>query len=356
MPTVEQIRQALTQVDDPELGRNIVELGMVRDIQIEAGNVQITLALTIMGCPLRNYLQEATQAAAASVPGVENVTVEITAMTEEERQRVMERVSPALRFNQIGRVVAVMSGKGGVGKSSIAALLATALQRSGRTAGVLDADITGPSVPRLFGLSGPAEQTDVGLVPAETATGVKVMSANLLVDEEDTAIIWPGSRIASAVKQFWTDVVWGELDYLLIDLPPEVSDSTFTVMQSLPLDGVLMVTTPQSLAAMVVRKAVHACQHLQTPVVGVVENMSYFATPEAGTRHDIFGPSHADTVAEAADAPILGRLPFDPDLVRLADAGEIERYERAAQAELVAAFLEAVPALEQPSPAAPWMA
>lgn len=346
MATVEQIRQALTQVDDPELGRNIVELGMARDIQIEGGDVNITLALTVMGCPLRNYLEQATQAAAAAVPGVENVTVELTAMTEAERQRVMERVSPALRFNRVGQMVAVMSGKGGVGKSSVAALLAVELRRRGYVVGVLDADIMGPSIPRLFGASGPVDQNDTGLVPAQTETGIKVMSINLLLDEEDTPVIWPGSKAAGAVKQFWTDVVWSRLDYLLLDLPPGIPDATFTVMQSLPLNGALFVTTPQSLSAMVARKAAHTAHHMQVPIVGVVENMSYFTCPETGTQHEIFGANHTDTVAEAADAPILGRLPLDPDLARLADAGDIERYEHAACAELAETFMGAVPAVE----------
>lgn len=346
MPTVEQIRQALTQVVDPELGRNIVELGMARDIQIHDGDVNITLALTVMGCPLRNYLQQQTQNAAAAVPGVEHVTVELTAMTEEERRQVMERVSPAMQFNRAGRMVAVMSGKGGVGRSTVTALLATSLQRRGHTVGVLDADITGPSIPRLFGLSGPAESNEVGLSPALTAAGIKVMSANLLVEEEDMAIIWPGQKVASAVKQFWTDVLWGQLDYLLVDLPPGISDATFTVLQSLPLNGLTLVTLPQSLSAMVVRKAVRTAQHLQTPILGVVENMSYFTDPKTDTRHAVFGPSHASEVAELAGAPILGQLPLDPDLVRLADAGEIERYEHAAVTELAAAFDVVVPAVE----------
>lgn len=352
MPTIEQVRQALTQVDDPELGRNIVELGMARDIQIEGGDVSVTLALTIMGCPLRNYLQEQTRAAAASVPGVENVTVELTAMTEEERRKAMEMASPAMRFNRIGRVVAMMSGKGGVGKSSVAALLATVLQRQGRAVGVLDADVTGPSIPRLFGLSGPANSTDIGLVPTQTTTGIKVMSINLLLKQEDMALVWPGQQVAGAIKQFWTDVVWGELDYLLVDLPPGISDATFTVMQSLPLNGVIMVTIPHSLSSLGVRKAVHTCQHMETPVLGVVENMSFFTCPETDVQHDIFGTSHTNEVADAAGAPILGRLPLDPDLVQLAGAGEIEQYDGDACIRLAAAFAEAVPtAAAMPQPA-----
>lgn len=354
MPTVEQIQHALTQVIDPGLGRNIVDLEMVRDIQIADGDLNITLALTIMGCPLRNYLQEQTQMAAAAVPGVKSVTVELTATTEEERRQVMERMSPAMQFNRIGRVVAVMSGKGGVGKSSVIALLAVALQRQGHAVGVLDADITGPSIPRLFGISGPIQGIPLGILPIETRTGIKVISTNLMLPEEEMAVIWRGQIMSDSMRQFWNDALWGRLDYLLVDLPPGTSDAILTVMQPLPLDGVVLVTTPQSLSSMVVRKTVHMSQSLEVPILGIVENMSYFTCPETGTRHEIFGPSHTDAVAQVAKAPILGRLPTDPDLTRLADVGEIERYDQAAYTELAAAFVEAVPAVE-PARAALWM-
>lgn len=354
MPAVEQIQHALTQVIDPELGRNIVDLEMVRDIQIADGDLNITLALTIMGCPLRNYLQEQTQMAAAAVPGVKSVTVELTATTEEERRQVMERMSPAMQFNRIGRVVAVMSGKGGVGKSSVIALLAVALQRQGHAVGVLDADITGPSIPRLFGISGPIQGIPLGILPIETRTGIKVISTNLMLPEEEMAVIWRGQIMSDSMRQFWNDALWGRLDYLLVDLPPGTSDAILTVMQPLPLDGVVLVTTPQSLSSMVVRKTVHMSQSLEVPILGIVENMSYFTCPETGTRHEIFGPSHTDAVAQVAKAPILGRLPTDPDLTRLADVGEIERYDQAAYTELAAAFVEAVPAVE-PARAALWM-
>ena len=346
MPTNEQIQQALTQVIDPELSRNVVELGMVRDICIEGADVHITLALTIVGCPLRNYLREQTQNAAASVPGVENVTVELTTMTEGERRRVTDYMSPAAHFNQIGRVIAVMSGKGGVGKSSVTALLATALQRQGFSAGVLDADLTGPSIPRLFGVSGPVQGIPFGILPIHTRTGIKVMSTNLMLEDENLAIIWRGPIMSGTIRQFWGDVLWGQVDTLLVDLPPGTSDATLTVMQSLPLNGVILVTTPQSLSAMVVRKTVDLSQHMRVPILGIVENMAYFPCPESGVRHEIFGPSHAEEISQASGAPILGRLPVDPELMRMADAGEIEGYEHPAFTSLASAFLQAVPAAE----------
>lgn len=354
-PTFEQIQHALKKVIDPELGTNIVELGMVRDIQIEDSSVDITLALTIKGCPLKSYLQDQTQKAAASVPGIETVNVKLTAMTEQERARLKERLSPAMQFNRIGRMVAVMSGKGGVGKSSVTALLASALTKEGHKVGIIDADITGPSIPRLFGVSGPIRGVPMGIMPAETSTGIKVISANLMLPEEDMAVLWRGPVMSSTIQQFWRDVLWGHLNYLLIDLPPGTSDATLTAMQSLPLHGVVMVTTPQSLSSMVVRKTVNMAQSLEVPILGIVENMSYFTCPETGTQHNIFGPSHTELIAALAKAPVLGYLPIDPDLTQLADNGKIEQYEHSAYLSLSASFLEAVPPLE-PAPAAPWLA
>lgn len=354
MPTIEQIQQALTQVIDPELGKNIVELGMARDIQIEGGDVTITLALTMKGCPLKTLLKEQTQAAAETVPGVECVTVELATMTQEERQQLKDRLSTAISMNHIGQIVAVMSGKGGVGKSSVTALLATALQRAGLAVGILDADLTGPSIPRLFGISGPVSGTPMGIMPIDTQMGIKVISTNLMLPEEDMAVLWRGPIMSGTIRQFWSDVLWGRLDYLLIDLPPGTSDATITVMQSLPLNGVVMVTTPQSLSSMIVRKTVNMCQALKVPILGIVENMSYFTSPETGTKHMIFGPSHTQTVAQLANAPVLGQLPIDPSLAELADAGKIEQYEHIAYSELAKSFITNISPVE-PTPAAPWM-
>lgn len=354
MPTIEQIQQALTTVIDPELGKNIVELGMARDIQIEGSDVTITLALTTKGCPLKSLLKEQTQAAVENVPGVECVTVELATMTQDERQQLSDRLPSAINMNRIGQIVAVMSGKGGVGKSSVTALLATALQRQGLAVGILDADLTGPSIPRLFGISGPVPGTPMGIMPIDTQMGIKVISTNLMLPEEDMAVLWRGPIMSSTIRQFWSDVLWGRLDYLLIDLPPGTSDATITVMQSLPLDGVLMVTTPQSLSSMIVRKTVHMCQALDVPILGIVENMSYFISPETGTKHMIFGPSHTEAVAQLAEATVLGQLPIDPGLADLADVGKIEQYEHEAYSALATSFLANVSPVE-PAPVAPWL-
>jgi len=354
MPTKIQIQKMLTQVIDPELGKNILDAGMVRDIQIDGGQVDITLALTMKGCPLKDQLKEQTQAAAEAAPGVESVTVHLTTMTQEEREKLKKRLPPAMNMNRIGQMVAVMSGKGGVGKSSVTALLASALQRQGLKVGVLDADVTGPSIPKMFGITGPVRGIPLGIMPIETKTGIKVISTNLMLPEEDMAVLWRGPIMGNTIKQFWTDVVWGRLDYLLIDLPPGTSDATLTVMQAMRLNGVVMVTTPQSLSSMVVRKTVHMSQSLEVPILGIVENMSYFIAPDTGTKYEIFGASHTQEVANLAEAPVIGKLPIDPVMAELADAGEIEEYEHTAYADLAAAFKVAVPETE-PTPSIPWM-
>jgi Mrp family chromosome partitioning ATPase len=355
MPTKEQIQKMLTQVIDPELGKNIVEAGIVRDIQIDAGQVEITLALTMKGCPLKNQLQEQTQAAAEAVPGVESVKVHLTTMTQEEREKLKSQLPRGLNMNRVGQMVAVLSGKGGVGKSSVTALLASSLQRQGLNVGVLDADVTGPSIPKMFGVTGPVRGIPLGIMPIETRTGIKVISTNLMVEEEDMAVVWRGPVLSNTIKQFWTDVAWGRLDYLLIDLPPGTSDATLTVMQAMPLDGVVLVATPQGLSSMVVRKTVNMSLMLDVPILAIVENMSYFIAPETGTKHLIFGPSHTQEIADLAGAPIISHLPIDLDMTKMADAGEIENYEHAACAELVSAFIETVP-ITEPAPSIPWMA
>ncbi len=329
MPKENEVIEALSRVMDPELHRNIVELNMVRDLQIEDDCIHFTLALTVPTCPMRNQMAENAKAVLLALPGVESVDLQFGAMTDEERRALMGNQQPGLpklnQFNKIEHVVAVMSGKGGVGKSSVTALLAVALARRGYKVGVLDADITGPSIPKLFGLpSGGLRGSDAGMLPASTRLGIKVISTNLLLKEADAPVIWRGPMIAGAIQQFWTDALWGKLDYLLVDLPPGTSDAALTVVQNLPLSGVLMVTTPQDLAALVVRKAVRMVQQLEIPVIGIVENMSYFECPDNGKRYEVFGPSHADEVAASTGAPLAARMPINPAVATLSDAGKVE--------------------------------
>jgi Mrp family chromosome partitioning ATPase len=229
-------------------------------------------------------------------------------------------------MNDIAHTVAVMSGKGGVGKSSVAALLAVALRRAGHRVGILDADITGPSIPKMFGLNDRPSVSPIGLLPAETELGIKAMSINLLLQSEDQAVIWRGPLIGGAIRQFWSEVFWRDLDYLIIDLPPGTSDASLTVMQTIPLNGVLMVTSPQTLAGMVVRKAAQMAVQLNIPLLGLVENMSYAVCPKCGEQIEVFGPSQAQQTAQHIGAPLLGRLPIDPELAKHCDAGTIEDY------------------------------
>ncbi|MCD6289058.1 MAG: Mrp/NBP35 family ATP-binding protein [Anaerolineae bacterium] len=331
MATVEQVYEALRGVMDPELGRNIVDLGMVRDVEVKGDRVRFTMALTTLACPLKDRMVADAKKALLALEGVRDVDVKLTEMSAEEKARLAggtsQREGSAEALNRIDHVVAVMSGKGGVGKSLVSGLLAVALRRAGYRVGVLDADVTGPSIPKMFFPDGARPgATPVAILPAESRTGIEVMSINLLLEREDEAVIWRGPLISNAIRQFWGDVLWGVLDYLVVDLPPGTSDAALTVMQTLPLSGVVLVTSPQGLAGMIVRKAARMAERLEVPILGLVENMSYFVCPETGTRYDIFGPSHAAELAAQFDIPFLGRLPIDPKITELCDEGHIEDY------------------------------
>ncbi|MBC7224938.1 MAG: Mrp/NBP35 family ATP-binding protein, partial [Anaerolineae bacterium] len=348
----------LSKVVDPELRRNLVELGMVREVRIEGGKVGLTLALTTLACPLKDQIVHDAKEAVRALEGVQEVEVHLVEMTPEEKQRMglgaqQEKRGVAEHLNDIRRVVAVMSGKGGVGKSLVSALLGVGLRRRGERVGILDADITGPSVPKMFFPNGARPgQSPLGILPAETATGIKVMSINLLLPTEDQAVIWRGPLISGAIKQFWGDVFWGDLDWLVVDLPPGTSDASLTVMQSLPLSGVVMVTSPQDLAGMVVRKAAQMAQHLGVPILGLVENLSYYVCPDTGKRREVFGPSHAEETAKRLGVPLLGRLPIDPTIAQLCDVGAVEDYRSEAFDAIVEELAKRAPEA-RPSPLRP---
>ncbi|CAN5204998.1 hypothetical protein BH18CHL2_BH18CHL2_06630 [soil metagenome] len=244
----------------------------------------------------------------------------------------------------IGHVIAVMSGKGGVGKSLVAGLLAVGLARRGQRVGVLDGDITGPSIPRMFGVREkpgvvPGTQT---LEPPRSRGGIPIMSMNLLLPGEDEAVIWRGPMVSGAIRQFYTDVHWGELDFLIVDLPPGTSDAPLTVMQALPISGVILVTTPQALATMVVTKAVRLVKQLGGDILGIVENMAYVTTP-SGERLEVFGPSQGLKLVVASNAPLLARIPIDSEIAHLADTGRIEDYAAPEFEELLANFIAVTP-------------
>ena len=231
---------------------------------------------------------------------------------------------PANALSSIKKVIAVVSGKGGVGKSTVTSSLAVAMARRGRKVAVLDADITGPSIPMAFGVHQRATGTDAGIDPAVTPSGIKLMSLNLLTANETDPVVWRGPVIANVVKQFWSDVVWGEVDYMFVDMPPGTGDVPLTVFQSLPVDGIIVVTSPQDLVSMIVSKAVHMAEMMSIPVLGLIENYSWYQCPDCGARHAIFGESRLEEVARELGLPILARLPIDPALAAACDAGKVE--------------------------------
>ncbi len=224
----------------------------------------------------------------------------------------------------VKKVIGVVSGKGGVGKSLVTSLLASEMQRRGYNAAVLDADITGPSIPKAFGISEHARGTEEYLLPATTHTGLQVMSINLILENETEPVVWRGPVIAGVVTQFWTDVLWTDVDYMFVDMPPGTGDVPLTVFQSLPIDGVIIVTTPQDLVSMIVAKAVNMAKLMNVPVLGIVENMSYYKCPDCGKEHEIFGASKVDKIAEEFGIAHTARLPIDPVVAAMVDAGEVE--------------------------------
>ena len=235
-------------------------------------------------------------------------------------------LAPANAMSHVKKVIAVMSGKGGVGKSLVAGLLAVLAARNGKKAAILDADITGPSIPKMFGIHEPAMGCEDGILPAETRTGVRLMSLNLLLEKDTDPVVWRGSLISGTVKQFWTDVIWGDVDFMFVDMPPGTGDVPLTVFQSLPVDGILIVTSPQELVGMIVGKAVNMAKMMNIPVLGVVENMSWIACPDCGKKIYPFGEGRSEQAAEGLGVPLLARLPLDPALSRACDTGMIELF------------------------------
>ena len=235
-------------------------------------------------------------------------------------------LAPQNAQSNVKKVIAVMSGKGGVGKSLVTGLMAVLAQRNGDQAAILDADITGPSIPKMFGVRDKAMGTEDGILPAESRTGVKMMSVNLLLENDTDPVVWRGSLISGTVKQFWTDVIWGDVDYMFVDMPPGTGDVPLTVFQSLPVDGIIVVTSPQELVGMIVEKAVNMAKMMNIPVLGLVENMSWIACPDCGKKIFPFGESQTAKVALEEGIPLLAQLPIDPALARECDTGVIELF------------------------------
>jgi Mrp family chromosome partitioning ATPase len=315
MTTEKQVMEKLDEVLVPGVARSAVKMNLVREIKIADHKVDIALSSAAINEDAREWLKKEIDEAVKQLAGVKETSI------------IFHDGKPQ-DINQIQNRIAIMSGKGGVGKSLVTAMLAASLTRQGKDVGILDGDITGPSIPKILGVSKSRPIGDTsGLLPVPTRSGIEVMSINLVLEFEDDAVIWRGPLIGKALQQFWQDVLWGKLDYLLIDLPPGTSDAPLTVMQSMSLTGVIIVFSPQELATMVVKKAVKMANNMSIPILGLVENMSYFVVPGSKEKLELFGKSKLNEMAEQTGVSLKVQIPVDPELASLCDRGRIESYK-----------------------------
>jgi ATP-binding protein involved in chromosome partitioning len=366
MPSREEILKALEVVIDPELRRSIVELEMVRSIDSADGLVRVTVSLTTPGCPIRSHFETAVQQAVGALAGVQRVEVGFDVLSDKEKAGLQQKLGrpgglPEGSLAQVANVVCIGSGKGGVGKSTVTANLAAALTADGKRVGVLDADVWGYSIPRMFGVSGrPPVSAQRKILPLD-GHGVKVMSIGFFV-EEDSAVVWRGPMLHKALTQFLEDVEWGALDFLLVDLPPGTGDVSMTLAQLLPQAKFLIVTTPQPVAQKVARRAAEMAHKVDLDIGGVIENMAGFVTP-GGERFALFGEGGGQALADELDVPLLGKVPLTMPLREQSDAGEplvftdpddpASQAIRHAARGLVAMFPVELPILQAAAPAAP---
>jgi hydrogenase maturation protease len=334
MPTQKEILENLDTIEIPGVKRSLVKMNLIRDVSISDGKVDMQLSSTALTPEYQEELKDKINEVIGTLIGITAVNVSFVDSKPKD-------------LNEVGHVIAIMSGKGGVGKSLVAGLTAIALKRKGYSVGILDADITGPSIPKMFGLKGPPNGSENGLLPVITESGIEVMSINLLLPVEDHAVIWRGPLIAGAITQFWEEVLWGKLDYLIVDLPPGTADAPLTVLQSLPISGIIIVTTPQDLTTMVVKKAVNMAQQMKKSIIGVVENMSYLYVPEINKKIELFGKSRGEETAQAAGTRFLGQIPIDTALAKLCDEGKIERYDSEIITNLSSSLEKVIPIQEK---------
>jgi ATP-binding protein involved in chromosome partitioning len=368
MPTREQVTDALRAVIDPELRRSIVDLGMVRSIEIrEGGKVEVVVSLTTPGCPIRNHFQQAVAANVAKLDGVTEVGVGFDVLTDDEKGRLQQALGrpgglPEGALAAVKNIVCVASGKGGVGKSTMTANLAAALQSEGHAAGALDADVYGYSIPRMLGVDQkPDVNAERKILPPENAAGIKVMSIGFFL-EHNAAVVWRGPMLHKAIQQFLEDVAWDELDYLLLDLPPGTGDVSMTLAQLLPQAKVLLVTTPQPAAQSVAKRAADMAAKVDLELLGVIENMSGFTAPD-GQRFTIFGEGGGQLLADELDVPLLGKVPLSEELREGADTGmplvlsdpdaPASVAIREAARGIVASTPQALPVMQAETPTAP---
>jgi ATP-binding protein involved in chromosome partitioning len=341
----QSVIESLRGVLDPEIGISIVDLNMVRDVTIDGDQVKVKIALTVAHCPLAKTLQSDVENALKKLGQIRSVTVETTAMSKQELNELRTTlqnktakttseprttIGPGIERlgkREIRNIIAIVSGKGGVGKSFVTSMLACELRREGYEVGVLDADLTGPSIAKVFGLTDRPSKTPAGSIsPIKTKTGIKVISINLILDDPGMPVIWRGPIVNSVIRQLYWDVDWGPLHYLLVDLPPGTSDAPLTVFQSLPLDGVIVVSSPQDLASMIVTKAVNMAKKMNAELLGLVENMSYLQCPRCGEKIEVYGKSQGEKLARDLGIQFLGSIPLDPMIAQKSDEGRIEDY------------------------------
>ena len=376
MVTKDEVMAALKDVIDPELHISIVNLQMVKNVDIRGDVINVQVALTVGGCPLSETISKDIEKAVTKLAGVKTVHVETTVMTKRELEQLRSKIQSQMAsahakagepmppgINRLERkgvrnVVAIMSGKGGVGKSFVTAFLAVQLTRLGYKVGILDADITGPSIAKMFGMKGPLYVTaEKRVLPATSRLGIKVVSMNLILEEPQMPVIVRGPIINSVIRQMFQDIEWGDLHFLLVDAPPGTGDAPLTIFQSLPLQGVIIVTTPQDLALMVVNKAINMAKTLSeqlaaVKLLGLIENMSYVVCPHCGEKIEVFGRSKGAEAAKKAGIPFLGSVPMDPNIARLADEGKIEDYSNPLFEEVTRAVRVNASKLLEPIPGA----
>ncbi len=314
LPTRDAIMAALSHVQEPELHRDLISLNMIQDLQINKGNVGLTVVLTTPACPLKGQIESDVRNAVMKVPGVHQVNVRFDANVRADN-RITGRLNLPIR-----NIIAVASGKGGVGKTTVSVNLAVALAQMGAQVGLLDADIYGPNVPQMMGIERMPDPQDGKLIPAR-AHGLQLMSMGFMI-QPDQAVIWRGPMLHSAIRQLFTDVAWAEVDYMVVDLPPGTGDAQLTLAQSVPLTGGVIVSTPQDVALADARRGLTAFRQLQVPVLGIIENMAYFTAPDTGQRYEIFGYGGAERAARELSVPFLGRLPLDPRAREGGDRGK----------------------------------
>lgn len=312
-PTTEAVINALRTVQEPELHKDLVTLNMIHDLQVEGDTVSLTVMLTTPACPLKGKMEDDIRQVLRQVPGVKNINVKWDADV-----RADSRISGQLQL-PIKNIIAIASGKGGVGKSTVAVNLAVALAQTGAKVGLLDADITGPNIPQMLGVKHMPPPQNQKLTPAR-AYGLQFISMGFML-KPDQAAIWRGPMLHSAIRQLFSDVAWEEVDYMIVDLPPGTGDAHLTLAQSTPLTGGVIVSTPQDLALSDARRGLIAFQQLQVPILGIIENMAYFVAPDTGHRYDIFGYGGAERAAKELGVPFLGRLPLDPRAREGSDTG-----------------------------------